>query len=186
MEFSFDLQTLKEPKKMLLLGILLLVIGAFMFVGLDWNDGVRRDNCVVLEVTFDDCKYHSLDDSVDSNSIYLTFQDYSTNLDIHPSCADDKLTQDLMELRSGTKMKLVASEETLHIYELSVEGETWLAFDDAMRKISNNMVLGKYIGYVAMTVGAVFVLTGIVSSLWVAIKRRKLDNRSGGNYCHFE
>ena len=39
MELSYDLQCLKEPKKMLVLGILLLAIGAFLFVGLDWNDG---------------------------------------------------------------------------------------------------------------------------------------------------
>lgn len=173
MEFSFDFNSLREPKKRLLLSILLLAIGAFCMVGLDWNDGVTRDNCVTLEVTFDDCKYHSIDDAIDSNSIYLTFQDYSTNLDIHASCANDRLTQDLMELRSGTKMKLVVNEDTRHIYELSVDGETWLAFDDAIKKISNNMVFGKYIGYAAMAAGALCLLTVIVSSVCNVFKRKE-------------
>ncbi|MBQ8847039.1 MAG: hypothetical protein IJ006_07830 [Lachnospiraceae bacterium] len=122
MEFSFDFQSLKEPKKLLFLGILLLAIGAFMFVGLDWNDGVTRENCITLEATLEDCKYRSGDKGLDSNSIYLTFRDYSDHLDIHSSCANDKLTQDLMALRSGTKMRLVVSEETRCIYEISVNG----------------------------------------------------------------
>lgn len=176
MEFSFDLQSLKDPKKVLFLGILLLVIGAFCFVGLDWNDGVTRENCVTLEATFDDCKYRSGEKGLDSNSIYLTFRDYSDNLDIHSSCANDKLTRDLMELRSGTKMKIVASEQTRYIYELSVNGETWLAFDDAMGKISNNMAFGKNIGCLALAIGAVFCLTVVVSALWSAFEKKKAKN----------
>ena len=178
MELSYDLQCLKEPKKMLGLGILLLAIGAFMFVGLDWNDGVTRENCVMMELTLDDCKYRSGDKGLDSNSIYLTFRDYSDHLDIHSSCADDKLTQDLMELRSGTKMKLVVSEETRHIYEISVDGETWLTFEDAIKKINNNMEFGKYIGCVTLAVGTVFVLTVLVSVLWSAFKKKKLAGAS--------
>ena len=37
MEFLFDLQSLKDPKKLLFLGILLLAIGAFLFVGLGFD-----------------------------------------------------------------------------------------------------------------------------------------------------
>ena len=171
MEFSFDFQSLKEPKKLLFLGILLLAIGAFLFVGLDWNDGVTRENCITLEATLEDCKYRSGDKGLDSNSIYLTFRDYSDHLDIHPSCADDKLTQDLMELRSGTKMQIVVSEETRHIYELSVDGEKWLNFDEAIKKIDKNMVMLKYFGYVALAVGAVFTLVVLVSFLWDEIRK---------------
>lgn len=176
MEVSFDLQILKEPKKMLFLGILLLGIGVFMFVGLDWNDGVTRENCITLEATFDDCKYRSGEKGLNSNSIYLTFRDYSDALDIHSSCADDKLTQDLMELRSGTKMRIVVNEETRYIYEISVNGETWLAFDDAMGKISNNMAFGKNIGCLALAIGAVFCLTVVVSALWSAFEKKKAKN----------
>ena len=171
MEFSFDFQSLKEPKKLLFLGVLLLAIGAFLFVGLDWNDGITRENCITLEVTLDDCKYRSGDKGLDANSIYLTFRDYSDHLDIHSSCAGDKLTQDLMELRSGTKMRLVVSEETRHIYEISVGGETWLTFEDAVKKINNNMEFGKCIGYVALAVGTVFTLTVLASLLWDEIRK---------------
>lgn len=171
MEFSFDFQSLKEPKKLLFLGILLLAIGAFMFVGLDWNDGVTRENCITLEATLEDCKYRSGDKGLDSNSIYLTFRDYSDHLDIHSSCANDKLTQDLMALRSGTKMRLVVSEETRCIYEISVNGETWLTFEDAIKKINNNMEFGKCIGYVALAMGAVFTLVVLVSFLWDEIRK---------------
>lgn len=175
MEFSFDLQSLKDPKKMLFLGALLLVIGAFCFVGPKWNDGVTRENCITLEVTFDDCKYRSGDKGLDSNSIYLTFRDYSDNLDIHSSCANDKLTEDLMELRSGTKMKIVTNEQTRYIYELSVNGETWLGFDEAIEKISNNMAFGRNIGYVTMAAGAVFCMAGFVSLLFGRIKGKKTN-----------
>ena len=171
MELSYDLQCLKEPKKMLGLGILLLAIGAFMFVGLDWNDGVTRENCVTMELTLDDCKYRSGDKGLDSNSIYLTFRDYSDNLDIHSSCANDELTEALMKLRSGTKMRLVVSEETRCIYEISVNGETWLTFEDAIKKINNNMEFGRCIGYVSLAVGAVFTLTVLVSLLWEGVRK---------------
>ena len=171
MEFSFDFQSLKEPKKLLFLGILLLAIGAFLFVGLGWNDGVTRENCITLEATLEDCKYRSGDKGLDSNSIYLTFRDYSDDLDIHSSCANDKLTQDLMKLRSGTKLRIVMSEETRYIYEISVGGETWLTFEDAIEKINNNMEFGKCIGYVALAVGAVFTLTVLVSLLWEGVRK---------------
>lgn len=173
MEFSFDVKSLTDPKKRLLLGILLLAVGVFCMIGPGRSSGVTREDCVTLMVTFDDCKYHSGDKGLDSNSIYLTFRDYSDHLDIHPSCADDKLTQDLMELRSGTKMQIVVSEETRHIYELSVDGEKWLNFDEAIKKIDKNMVMLKYFGYVAMAAGALFGLTGILPLLFEVLKRKE-------------
>ena len=83
----------------------------------------------------------------------------------------DKLTQDLMELRSGTKMRLVVSEETRCIYEISVNGETWLTFEGAIKKINNNMEFGRCIGYVSLAVGAVFTLTVLVSLLWEGVRK---------------
>jgi len=177
MEFTFDFRSLMDPKKRLLLGILLLVIGVACVLGHTWNAGVSRDNCITVEAIFDDCKYRTIDEATDSNSIYLTFQDYSSNLDIHPSCANDMLTQDLMELRAGTKMQLVVNEETRHIYELKVAGETWLSFEEAMEKIGRNMILVKNLGYAALAAGAICLLTAIVSLLWSAIHRNTSKTR---------
>ncbi|MBQ8798840.1 MAG: hypothetical protein IJZ55_04670 [Lachnospiraceae bacterium] len=177
MEFSFDFRSLKDPKKRLLLGVLLLAVGIFCMVGLDWNSDVTRENCVEMVVTFDDCKYHSVDGGWDSNSIYLTFQDYSDNLDIHSSCANDRLTQDLMELKSGTKMRIVMNEETRHIYELEVDGSTWLGFEDAINKIEKNMVALEYLGYAALAAGALVFTVTVISLAFEAIKK-KIDSRT--------
>lgn len=177
MGFSFDCESLKDPRKRFLLGILLLAIGVACVLGHTWNAGVARENCIMVEATFDDCKYHSIDGGMDAKSIYLTFQDYPMNLDIHSSCANDRLTQTLMELKSGTKMQLVVNERTRHIYELKVAGETWLSFEEAVEKIGNNMILVKNIGYVALTAGAIFLLTVIVSLLWSSIQGNVLKTR---------
>ena len=163
MEFSFDLKSLKSPKKRLLLGVLLLVIGIICALGHTWNSQVTRDNCIMLEATFQECKFHTIDSAIDSNSIYLTFTDYSSNLDIHSSCADDRLTQALMELEAGTRMRLLVNEENYFIYELEVVGETWLSFDEAITKIEKNMTIVMYAGYALLAMGSVLFLTAIYS-----------------------
>ena len=38
-----------------------------------------------------------------------------TNLDVHPSCADERLTQKLFDLQPGTKMKPAAEKMTASI-----------------------------------------------------------------------
>lgn len=112
MEFSQELRSLKEPKKMLLLGILLLGIGAFLFVGFGRSNGIETE-------------------------------------------------------------KHAASEAT---------------FDESPENIDDNMAFGKYIGCVAMAVGAVFCVTVLVSALWDGLhkisnnpideKVKKLYNRN--------
>ena len=171
MEFSFDFRSLMDPKKRLFLGLLLLVIGIGCVLANTQDTKVTRDNCVTMDVTFDDCKFRSLDESIDSNSIYLTFKDYTTDLDIHPSCANDRLTEDLMDLRSGTKMQIVVNEDTRRIYELKVAGETWLSFDEAIEKIDNNMNLLDKVSYAILIAGALCLLTVVVSVVWRAIRK---------------
>ena len=95
MEISKDLRTLKEPKKMRFLGILLLGIGAFLLVGLDRSNSIVTENGVTSET----------------------------------------------------------------------------AFDESPENIDDNTVFGKYIGCVAMTVGAVFCVTVLVSALWDGFRR---------------
>ena len=165
MEFSFDLESLKSPKRRLILAILLLGIGIICVLRHTWNSQITSEKCTLIEATFKDCKYHSLSNSIDASSIYLTFTDYDTNLDIHSSCANDRLTQALMELDSGTKMRLLVNEENRHIYELEVAGETWLSFEEAMTKIEKNMTIVMYAGYVFLTMGSVLFLTSINSLL---------------------
>jgi len=163
MEFSFDFKSLKSPKKRLLLGVLLLAIGIVCASTHTWNSQVTREKCVWVEATFKSCKFHSLDNAIDANSIFLTFTDYANNLDIHSSCANDRLTQDLMELESGTDMRLLVNEENYFIYELEVAGETWLSFDEAIEKIEKNMIIVMYTGYVLLAFGAILFLSAIVS-----------------------
>lgn len=172
MEFSFDFNSLKEPKKRLLLGMILLVFGIACVAGKEWNAEVAKDNCVAVEATFDECKYRSGAKGTDLNSIYLTFTDYDDDLDIHSSCTDDGLIQDLMELKSGTKMQLMVNEETRCIYELKVGGKTWLSLDDAVEKIDENMLTLRNIGYVLIVAGGLFVLTFIVSLVWKKINKK--------------
>ncbi|MBQ7954329.1 MAG: hypothetical protein IJ282_01125 [Lachnospiraceae bacterium] len=166
MEFSFNLENLQKPKSRLLLGVLLLAIGVTCILGNTWNLGVTESDCITVEATFEDCKYYSMKEANDSNSIYLSFEDYPSTLDIHPSCANDRLTQKLMELKSGTEMQLLVNEEARCIYELKVAGETWLSYDEATEKIGNNMILVKNIGYVALAAGIICLFTVIVPLIW--------------------
>lgn len=173
MSFSFGLKDLVDPMKRLVMGILLLALGIFCQIGKDWYQGVERSTCTEVEATFDDCKYRSVDGAVDANSIYLTFEDYSRDVDIHSSCADDELTQRLMELKSGTKMKLLVHEKNNLAYEIKVNGETWLDFDEARSEIKKNNNVITIVGYVMLGIGAVFAVSGFVPMFFG--KRRERD-----------
>ena len=167
MSFSFGLRDLADPMKRLVMGILLLALGVFCQIGKDWYQGVDRSTCTEVEATFDDCKYRSIDGAVDANSIYLTFEDYSRDVDIHSSCADDELTQRLMELKSGTKMKLLVHEKTNLAYELKVNGEIWLDFDDARVSIEKNNNIITIVGYIMLGLGVIFAISAIIPMFFV-------------------
>ena len=169
MGLSFDLRSLANPKKRLVMGILFLVLGAVCVLGQDWYSGVTRENSTQVEAVFEDCKYHSQDRGINTNDIYLVFEDYGSNLDIHPSCADDQLTQRLFDLPSGTKMKLLVNETTNEIYELEVAGDIWLDFDTAKQKIDKNVTIVKYVGFVFLPIGAVCLITVVIALIWKAI-----------------
>ena len=163
MSFSFGLRDLVDPRKRLIMAVLLMALGLFCWIGKDWYQGVDRSDCLVVEATFDDCKYRSIDGAIDSNSIYLTFKDYSHNIDLRSSCADDNLTQRLMELKSGTKMKLLVYEKTNLAYEIKVNGDTWLDFNDARDYIRKNNDLITIVGCIMLGIGAILVVSSIVS-----------------------
>ena len=48
----------------------------------------------------------------------MVFEDYGSDLGIQPSCADDRLTQRLFDLPSGTKMKLLVKGKTNEIMNM--------------------------------------------------------------------
>lgn len=162
MNFSIGIRDLANPWKRLMLGVLLIVLASFCIIGKNWYMNVDRADCISVEAIFDDCKYHSGNDGIDINSIYLTFDDYGPNLDIHPSCVSNILTDKLMHLKSGTKMNLKVYEKTLTAYEIKVNGETWLDFDDACKKIENNYRIISYAAYVFLAAGVIFVITFVV------------------------
>ena len=174
MYFSFDFKDLANPKKRLLLGILLIVLGVFCMMAKGWYIDVAREDCTSVEAIFDDCKYRSGNHGIEVNSIYLTF-DYSSDLDIHPSCASNELTEKLMNLKSGTKMELIVYEKTLTVYEIKVADKIWLAFDDACKKIENNYSIIRYVAYGFLAVGVVFVITFIVSMCFFEKKNQLID-----------
>jgi len=97
MSFSFGLRDLAAPKKRMIMGVLLIALGLFCMIGKNWYQGMERTDCVEVEATFDECKYRSdADGGIDVNSIYLTFDDYGSDLDIHSSCTKGKLTERLI------------------------------------------------------------------------------------------
>ena len=173
MSFSFGLRDLADPKKRMIMGVLLIALGLFCMIGKNWYQGMERTDCVEVEATFDECKYRSdADGGIDVNSIYLTFDDYGSDLDIHSSCTKGKLTERLMNLKSGTKMKLLVHEKTGIIYELKVDGETWLDFDDARNSIEKNNNIITIVGYIMLGLGAVFTISAIIPFVF----RKKTSN----------
>ncbi len=168
MSFSFGLRDLLDPMKRLIMGVLLIALGIFCMIGRNWYQGMERSDCAVVEATFDDCKYRSDGDGgIDVNSVYLTFDDYSSDLDIHTSCADNELIERLMDLKSGAKMKLLVHEKTGIIYELKVNGETWLDFDDARSSIEKNNNIITIVGYIMLGLGVVFAISAIIPMFFV-------------------
>ncbi|MBE5944323.1 MAG: hypothetical protein E7258_05330 [Lachnospiraceae bacterium] len=173
MSFSFGLRDLAAPKKRMIMGVLLIALGLFCMIGKNWYQGMERTDCVEVEATFDECKYRSdADGGIDVNSIYLTFDDYGSDLDIHSSCTKGKLTERVMNLKSGTKMKLLVHEKTGIIYELKVDGETWLDFDDARNSIEKNNNIITIVGYIMLGLGAVFTISAIIPLIF----RKKTSN----------
>ncbi len=174
MYFSFDIKDLANPKKRLLLGLLLIVLAVFCIIGKNWYVSVDREDCTSVEAIFDDCKYRSGNHGIEVNSIYLTFDDYGSDLDIHPSCASNELTEQLMNLKSGTKMELMVYEKTLTVYEIKVADKIWLAFDDACKKIENNYSIIRYVAYVFLVAGIVLLISCIVS-LFLNTEKESID-----------
>ncbi len=174
MSFSFRLRDLADSKKRFVMGVLLIALGLFCMIGKDWYQRVERTDCTVVEATFDDCKYRSNHDGIDVKSVYLTFVDYSSDFDIHTSCAEKEFIQRLMNLKSGTKMKLLAHEKTGIIYELKVNGETWLDFDDARSSIEKNNNTITIVGYIMLGLGAIFAISAIIPC---ALRKNIKDDR---------
>jgi len=69
-------------------------------------------------------------------------------------------------------MKLLVHEKTGIIYELKVDGETWLDFDDARNSIEKNNNIITIVGYIMLGLGAVFTISAIIPLIF----RKKTSN----------
>lgn len=173
MSFSFGLRDLADPKKRLIMGVMFIALGVFCVIGKGWYNGIERTDCVMVDVTFDDCKYRSDGDGgIDVHNVYLTFDDYSSDLDIHSSCANDKLIEKLMNLKSGTNMKLLINDKTKTVYEIKVGGEIWLDFEDAKEAIEKNINIIQIVAYVLLVVGVVLIISATIPLIF----RKKTSN----------
>ncbi len=163
MEFSLDKQTFADPKKRLLIGVLMIIICIVFFKIGVLQMGVSREECLQVEATLDECKSRSSQTDQGGFTYYLTFEDHDREYTIHSSCDRGDLIDKLLALRSGAEIGLLVDEPTGIIYELEVNGELWLSFDDAKKQIEQNMKIGSYIVYVCMAVGAVCIISAGVS-----------------------
>jgi len=168
MQFELSGENLKNPKRRFAIGILICIISILAIFAPKLYSGATRETCVTVEAVFDKCKINS---SSDQNKYYLKFEDITDTYNIHPSCEDKELMNDLFNLKSGAKMKLLVYEKTGNIYELEVNGEKWLDFEYAKKKIDNNIKYVSYVGYACCAVGVICV----VSSLFALIFRRKKE-----------
>lgn len=174
---EISLKNLADPKKRLLIGILVIVIGAVCLCGQGLYSGVTRESCVAVEATYDSFRYPaSSKDKTTTRQPYLSFSDYDSELSIHPSCVTYEMEKDLQDLPSGTKMKFLIDEETRTIYELEVAGKMWLDFDTAREKINTNMKIIDYIGYAALPLGVICFVSGLIG---IALKKRKTSPDTG-------
>lgn len=173
MEFSLDKQTIADPKKRFLFGVLMVVICIGCYFVANSFFGVTRESCLQVDATFDQCKSRSSQTSQGSITYYLTFEDHDNEYTIHPSCEEGHLIEDLLDLRSGAAVRLLIDESSQTIYELEVNGKLWLAFDDAKKQIEANIQLGLYIIYVCFAVGAVCIISSIISFLFFKKKKQQ-------------
>ena len=173
MEFSLNKQTIADPVKRFFFGLLMVVLCIVFMYGFGFYSDVTRENCLQVEATLDKCKSRSSQTSQDGFTYYLTFKDHDIDYSIHQSCDKGHLIEDLLKLPSGTEIRLLANEPTGTIYELEVNGEIWLAFDDAKAQIGNNMQLARYIIYVCFAVGAICILSSGVSLILKKCRRKE-------------
>lgn len=169
MEFEFNAENLSKPWFRLVIGIIFVVAGIFCFT--DMYSGITRENCVEAEVTLYEMRV-DLTDTKNSRDIWLIFEDYDDSLNIHPSCVTDEFLSDMLTLKKGAKMKILHSTKNSNIYELWVNDEKWLDFDTANQKINENANLLKYAGYGLVPVGAIFIISVILTPLFQKSRNR--------------
>ena len=164
MEFSLDSNTLSKPWFRLVIGILLIVLGIVCSMADKWYSGVTRENCTQSDVVLQDVRVE-LDEDTAEPKVWLIFENYPQTFNIHPSCVSSELTSELLALKNGTTMTIVHSDKNASIYELSVNGKVLLDFDTAKQNIDKNITYVKYAGYAFVPVGAIFIITFIVSAV---------------------
>ncbi len=173
MEFSLDKQTIADPVKRFFFGLLMVVLCIVFTHVLDFDSGVSRENCLQVEATLDKCKSRSSQTTQGGFTYYLTFEDHDNDYIIHSSCAKGHLIEDLFDLHSGAAIRLLVNESTATIYELEVNDEIWLEFDDAKQQIEKNLQIGRYIIYVCFAVGAVCIISSGVSFILKKCKKKE-------------
>lgn len=168
MELTFNVENLSKPWFRALIGIIFIVAGYFCVTSNDVS-GITRESCVEAEATL----YELRMDSIKGNSkrgAWLIFDDYDASLTVHSSCATDELTDALIALKKGDKLKFLHSDTT--IYELWANGKLLLDFDTASKKISENVSLVIYMGYILIPAGVLFILSVPIAALIKKVKKK--------------
>ncbi len=158
MEIPINAETMSKPWFRALLGIICIIAGYLLFTMPDQYSGVTRESCTEAEVTLYELRFGERRNGV-PNGMWLIFDDYDLSLNIHSSCITNELDDAMRSLKKGAKMKILHSNKSSDIYELTVNGKMLLDFDTANKKINENASLGKYISYFLMPVGAVLLIS---------------------------
>ncbi|MBE6846660.1 MAG: hypothetical protein IJC75_03730 [Oscillospiraceae bacterium] len=166
MELSLNKETLADPKKRLLIGVLTIIICLVAIHISGLYAGVTKESCMEIQGKFEECKSRSSQTSTGDVSYYLMLEEQGSDYAIHASCEDGVLIEDLLKLRAGAPVRLLVDEPTGTVYEIEVRGEMWLSFEDAQKQIGGNMKLIKYMVYIFMAVGAVCVVTAVGAFLF--------------------
>ena len=161
MEFTFNAENLSKPWFRALIGVIFIVAVFFCLTSDGVYSGITRESCIEGEGTIYDLRVDSLNGSA-KRGMWLVFDDYEQSLTIHSSCSSDELVSAMYEIKKdGTRLRFLHSEGGT-IYELWADGKQLLNFETSREKVDENIAIVKYLGYVLLPVGAVFLISSFI------------------------
>ncbi|MBE6759844.1 MAG: hypothetical protein E7554_07125 [Ruminococcaceae bacterium] len=159
MKISLEINrnTLQSPKIRLILCLLAFVVAATCLYG-NRADEMARESMTPVTAVFSECRYRSSDSAINSNDIYLDFDDHD-RLYLYQKCATDELTQRLIELEPGAKAEMLVEPYGRYITELEIDGEMWMSFETMQRTMVGQDTVFKWVSIVLFIVGGVLALS---------------------------